>query len=170
MSEVLSISLVTMNEELEQKFVSLLEEHTGILYKITRLYALDAEDEKDLRQEVIYQAWRSFPRFEGRSKFSTWFYQIALNTALTHTRKSQQSVDSRANESADFSVNPDEREWLIQQIRDFSAIEKLVIMLHLDGYPNEEISAISGLSKNHVAVKLHRLKVRLVERFQKSQS
>lgn len=79
-------------------------------------------------------------------------------------------MDLRSHEMADVSVNPDEREWLIQQIRDFSAIEKLVIMLHLDGYPNEEISAISGLSKNHVAVKLHHLKARLVERFQKSKS
>lgn len=158
-----------MSEDLEKQFIGLLEAHTGIVYKITRVYASDPEDEKDLRQEVIYQAWRSFPHFKGKARFSTWLYRLALNTALTHVRKERPSTHAQANWSSE-ALTDDTREWLIQHIRRFSAIEKLVIMLHLDGYPNEEIAQISGLTKNHVAVKLHRIKAQLTEHLKKQSS
>jgi RNA polymerase sigma-70 factor (ECF subfamily) len=163
----LAMQSTTMSEELEKEFIDLLDANQGILYKITRLYAEDQEDEKDLRQEIIFQAWRSFPRFEGRAKFSTWLYKIALNTSLTHIRK-ESPKKAELKEVQSESLSNDSRELLIQYIRHFSDIEKLVIMLHLDGYPNEEIASISGLSKNHVAVKLHRLKTTLAERLQKN--
>jgi RNA polymerase sigma factor (sigma-70 family) len=56
-----------------------------------------------------------------------------------------------------------EKELIINYIRQFNDAEKLIIMLHLDGYSNDEIALIAGISKNHVAVKLHRLKEKLAE-------
>ena len=146
-----------MSEDLEHKFLNLIEENSGIIYKVTRLYAADLNDEKDLRQEVIYQAWRSFSRFDSRSKFSTWLYKVALNTALTHRRKQKQTTGASWEEE----IQPGEgnaRGLLINLIKDLSAIDKLVIMLHLDGYANDEVAEISGLKKNHVAVKIYRIK------------
>jgi RNA polymerase sigma-70 factor (ECF subfamily) len=34
-------------------------------------------------------------------------------------------------------------------------------MLHLDGYGNDEISEMMGISKNHTGVKLHRIRQQL---------
>jgi len=146
-----------LSEDLEHKFLNLIEDNSGIIYKVTRLYASDLNDEKDLRQEVIYQAWRSFSRFDSKSKFSTWLYKVALNTALTHQRKQKRTTDARWEEE----IQPGEgnaRGLLIKLIKDLSAIDKLVIMLHLDGYTNDEVAEISGLRKNHVAVKIYRIK------------
>lgn len=153
-----------MSEDLEHKFLSLIEENAGIIHKVARLYATDVNEEKDLRQEVIYQAWHSFPRFDGRSKFSTWLYKVALNTALTHRRKEEKQ--SRAIvPSEPISQDHGSRKVLIGMIRDLPAIDKLVIMLHLDGYDNDEVAEISGLKKNHVAVKIYRIKDQLREKF-----
>lgn len=152
-----------MREELEQKFVTLLEENAGIIYKVTRIYATNNGDLEDLRQEVIYQAWRSYPRFKGGSKFSTWLYKIALNTALTHKAKEEKRRTIPEQSPMEPAGSNGEKELIINYIRQFNDAEKLIIMLHLDGYSNDEIALIAGISKNHVAVKLHRLKEKLAE-------
>ncbi len=151
-----------MKEDLEKKFVALLEENAGIIYKVTRIYASSSDDAEDLRQEVIYQAWRSYSRFKGESKFSTWLYKIALNTALTHKAKEEKrrTVPEQSVISNSEALS-DSKELLIKYIRQFNDAEKLIIMLHLDGYSNDDIALIAGISKNHVAVKLHRIKEKL---------
>jgi RNA polymerase sigma-70 factor (ECF subfamily) len=151
-----------VQKDLEKKFVALLEENAGIIYKVTRIYAWNSEDGEDLRQEVIYQAWKSYPRFKGDSKFSTWLYKIALNTALTHKAKEEKrKTFTKQSELSPQENLSDSKELIIKYIRQFNDAEKLIIMLHLDGYSNEDIALIAGISKNHTAVKLHRIKEKL---------
>jgi len=66
----------------EKHFVEVIQDNEGILYKMTRLYANDKEDQKDLYQDIVYQLWKSFSTFRGDAKLSTWIYRIALNTSL----------------------------------------------------------------------------------------
>uniref|UniRef100_UPI00222FDC60 sigma-70 family RNA polymerase sigma factor n=1 Tax=Klebsiella pneumoniae TaxID=573 RepID=UPI00222FDC60 len=44
-------------------------------------------DRDDLFQEITLQAWKAYANFRGDSKFSTWLYRVALNTAITFYRK-----------------------------------------------------------------------------------
>ena len=67
----------------EADFVTLIEENQNIIHKICRLYTQSEAEHKDLFQEISIQLWRSFDRFEGKSKFSTWMYRVRLNTAIT---------------------------------------------------------------------------------------
>lgn len=122
-------------------------------------------DEKDLKQEILYQAWQSFPRYKGDSKFSTWLYKVALNTSLTHIKKETRNKENQSGNPEEYTdVGNESKDLLIKLIRNFKDIEKLVIMLHLDGYSNEEISNISGLKLNHVAVMIYRIKEKLAEK------
>lgn len=143
----------------------MLEKHQGILYKVTRVYAKSSSDEEDLRQEIYYQAWRSYPKFQGRAKFSTWLYRLALNVAMTHMTKDRKERDKRdalgETLSQNYDGNAGERELLISHIKQLNAADKLIIMLHLDGYPNEEVAELAGISKSHLAVKIHRIKEKL---------
>ena len=66
----------------QKEFLDRIEKHKGVIFKISRMYMENAEDQKDLFQEITYQAWKSYPKFEGRSEFSTWLYRIAINTAI----------------------------------------------------------------------------------------
>jgi len=66
----------------EKQFVEVIQDNEGILYKMTRLYVNDKEDQKDLYQDIVYQLWKSFSTFKGDAKLSTWIYRIALNTSL----------------------------------------------------------------------------------------
>ncbi len=52
--------------------------HLGIIHKICRTYKKETADREDLFQEIVYNAWKAYPEFEGRSKFSTWLYRVCV--------------------------------------------------------------------------------------------
>jgi RNA polymerase sigma-70 factor (ECF subfamily) len=66
-------------------------------------------------------------------------------------------IPSRTNDGSD------ESELLFRAIKLLNDVDKTIITLHLDDYSNEEISEITGLTKNNVAVKLHRIKSQLTK-------
>jgi RNA polymerase sigma-70 factor, ECF subfamily len=152
----------------EKEFTALIHEHRGIIYKVIRLYVRHEEDEQDLFQEIILQAWRSLPNFKGNSKFSTWLYRVALNTVLSFKRRPQLVVPHEnladLKTSTDGSKMSDDAESLYIAIRELNEVERMIITLHLEGYENEEIADMTGLSKNNTAVKLHRIKEALIKR------
>jgi len=152
----------------EREFTELIDQNRGILYKVIRLYVRHEEDERDLFQEIILQAWRSYPNFKGNSKFSTWLYRVALNTVLTFKRRPQLVVpheDLALLRVTTGEKNPkEETEALYIAIRELNEIDRMIVTLHLDGYENEEIADIAGLTKNNTAVKLHRIKEVLMKK------
>jgi len=59
----------------ENEFVGLIQQHSGIIYKIINLYVEEEEEDKrDLHQEILLQSWKSYQRFKGNSSFATWLY------------------------------------------------------------------------------------------------
>ncbi len=55
-------------------------------------YVGDYEDARDLAQDVFIKAFQKLDQFEGRSKFSTWIYRIAVNQALDFRRRNKRVV------------------------------------------------------------------------------
>ncbi|MFN5169930.1 MAG: RNA polymerase sigma factor [Cyclobacteriaceae bacterium] len=159
---------------MQKEFTAQIDQNRGIIFKVIRLYVNDPEDEKDLFQEIVFQAWKSYPRFNGQSKFSTWLYRVGLNTVLTFRRRPAPVDRVEDLERVGGTSAPHERheatEALYQAIRQLNEIDRMIVTLHLDGYENEEIADISGLTKNNVAVRLHRLKEVLTEKLKDSLS
>lgn len=83
--------------DLEKKFLENFEQHKGVVFKIVRMYTDHEDDEKDLFQEITFQAWKSYPGFRGESKFSTWLYRIALNTAMVFLKSEKKHSELVAN-------------------------------------------------------------------------
>lgn len=54
---------------------------------LVRLTGGDADLAADLTQESYRKAWAALPRFDGRSRFSTWLFRIAYTTFLNHARR-----------------------------------------------------------------------------------
>jgi RNA polymerase sigma-70 factor (ECF subfamily) len=155
----------------EQRFLELMQAHQRIVLRLVGLYANDAEERKDLEQEVLLQAWKGFPSFRGEAKFSTWLHRVALNTILTQRRRPRLVERSEALERSAAAVHDpapahDDAERLRQAIRQLPETDRALIALHLDGFDNGEVAGILGISANHVGVKLHRIKTRLTELLQ----
>ena len=77
-----------MNDpQLEKAFIELVQQNERLIYKVCSFYVSDEFPMTDLYQEVIYNLWRSFPKFRNESSLSTWMYRIALNTCISGIRK-----------------------------------------------------------------------------------
>lgn len=153
---------------MEKEFVQLVQQNAGIIHKVIHLYVDHPEDRRDLYQEVLLQAWKSYAGFKGESAFSTWLYRISLNTVLTFRRR-QRLPTSELNSQFDLASeparhNPEDSELLWLAIKQLNEIDRVIITLHLDGYDNEEIAEVTGLNKNNTTVRLHRAKQSVVQR------
>lgn len=148
----------------EKEFLSQLKEHRNIIYKLVHLYANTEEDKKDLYQEIVLQAWKTYSAFRGDAKFSTWLYRLCLNTIFTIQRKTKriEYTDTAKFEETHFTASGnDEAERLYKAIRTLPETERALISLHLDGYDNREVGELLGITPNLVGVKLHRVKQQL---------
>jgi RNA polymerase sigma-70 factor (ECF subfamily) len=148
----------------EKEFLSQLKEHQNIIYKLVHLYATSEEDKKDLYQEILFQAWKTYASFRGEAKFSTWLYRLLLNTIFTIQRKTNKveyTDTTKYEEQLITTSSDDEKERLYKAIRTLSDTERAIVSLHLDGYDNKEVSELLGITANLVGVKLHRAKQQL---------
>lgn len=48
----------------------------------------DMDDAKDIYQEVFMRVYKALPKFEFRSRFSTYLYRIVTNACLSHRARS----------------------------------------------------------------------------------
>lgn len=156
-------------QKLETKFVTLLEENQNIIHKICRLYTQSEAEHKDLFQEISIQLWKSFDRFEGKSKFSTWMYRVGLNTAITLYRKDKKRIDTYALNDEISRIEVDQYDplideqlnWLYQKIEKFSEIDKALVLLYLEDKKYDEIADTLGITAVNARVKMNRIKQRL---------
>lgn len=131
------------------------------------MYVQRAEDRDDLFQEITLQAWKSYPRFKGDARFSTWLYRVALNTAITHFRKQQKNPLRQSEETAidlqDTPTDPTEEQFqmMYKAIGELSEVDKALVLLYLEDYPYDDIAQMMGITANHVAVKMNRIKTKL---------
>ena len=152
----------------EKKFISLINEHQGLIHKVCIMYENDAEVRNDLFQEIVLQLWKSFSSFRGESKISTWMYRIALNTAISGYRKQTRLVrteDLREMHlniseagSDDYDENFQRLQWAIRQLTE---IERAMIMMALEEIPYEEIAETIGITQNNVRVRMNRIREKL---------
>lgn len=148
----------------KEKFEKIIIQHRSIISKVCFLYAGEEEFE-DYYQEVLFQLWRSLPKFRGESEISTWIYRISLNTCISFIRKDRKMKKVPLQQELNFSNNDVESKMQIRElyylINQLNKLEKAMILLWLDEKSYEEIAIITGLSRNNVAVKLSRIKEKL---------
>ena len=158
-------------------FEQWIEEHKGVILKVVRANAADAEDQDDLFQEIAFQVWLSIPSFQERAKVSTWIYKVALNTTMVwhraqkkhrHMREPLYLVNEKSCSGEDPSTSMESRErldWLYEEIRKLPRVDRSLALLYLDEFNYQEIADILGISANNVGVKLNRLKKHLDRAF-----
>ncbi|MEM7370057.1 MAG: sigma-70 family RNA polymerase sigma factor [Bacteroidota bacterium] len=151
-----------------RRFVQVIQENEGIIFKVANIYAREGEDQKDLYQEIVYQLWRSFKSFQGKSKISTWIYRVALNTAIRHMnqlRKKASYVSMNSDLMDLYEEQDAETEermtMLYEQIKQLNVVERGIILLHLEGKSYQEIGSITGFTPSNVGTRLSRIRNKL---------
>jgi RNA polymerase sigma-70 factor (ECF subfamily) len=154
-----------MEKSLEKQFLEDIMKSRGIIVRICLIYRKDQVDRDDLYQEIIINAWNSYPSFKGLSKFSTWLYKVSLNTALSENRKNKffglltnlDIIDNRAS----IDNHDEDTEALYHAIEQLDPLEKSIALMYLDDLPYKEISKVTGLTESNIGVRLNRLKSKI---------
>jgi RNA polymerase sigma-70 factor (ECF subfamily) len=159
-----------LDEDRKSLFITWLGEHGASVMKVARAYTLTSDECQDLAQEILLQAWRSLPKFEGKASAATWFYRVALHTAMNWRRKDKPrrsrqqpllEVQYLATEGANSAEQAQQRE-MVEQL--YNAIHQLpktdaaLVLLYLDELSYREMAEVLGISESNVGVKLNRAK------------
>jgi RNA polymerase sigma-70 factor, ECF subfamily len=159
------------------RFFAELEAHKGILLKVARSYCREPADREDLIQDIVVALWRAYPRFEGRSRFSTWMYQVALNVAISYRRSESVRTRHVISDETELLSAADSAELaspsvtlLYEFIEELNPFDKALVLLYLDGYSQQETAQILGITVTNVGTKVSRIKHVLQQRLTAEQN
>jgi RNA polymerase sigma-70 factor (ECF subfamily) len=141
---------------------------------------------EDLTQEVFVRVSRGLPDFRGEAKLSTWIYRIATNVATDRLRSRtfQESQPGKAISRQEASVGepdalPDEkspslerqlmREQMSSCVHDYidtlpENYRAIVTLSEIEGFTNQEIAEVLGMTLDAVKIRLHRGRAKLKEK------
>ena len=111
------------------------------------MYVDNAEDQRDLFQEIIYQAWKSFPNFRGESQFGMWLQRISLNTVIIFLKKEKKKLTVNSDKIEDFKILNDESNSETEERLNkmyaaniqLNNIDKVLIFYYLENFTGKEI-------------------------------
>lgn len=148
----------------------LVRRHQQKVFNVLYRFLGNYEASQDLSQETFLTAYQKLDMFGGRSAFSTWLCQIALNKARDMLRSN--SVDSLCEDVADHSetlvaadaTRPDRRAEQGQALERIQGIlnrmpahyREVLILKHLEEHSNEEIAAMLDETVENVKVRTFR--------------
>ncbi len=153
-------------------FEALVKKYDRKVLTLALRYTRSEEDAKDIYQEVFIRVYRSLPKFEFKSEFSTWLFRIATNVCLTYIERTgkHQTVDALESLNPDDEesapglqivsndLNPEQnlrnmelKEGIQKAVEQLTGKQKLVFtMKHFEGYKLREIADITGLNEGTV--------------------
>jgi RNA polymerase sigma-70 factor (ECF subfamily) len=142
------------------------------IYRICNIYAIPPIEPQDLFQEVVYQIWKSLDKFESKSSINTCVYKITINVCLRSKMKFNkrnsktdrfESIHFTAVEKEIDTYEQEKFNYLKECISALNETDTSLVVLYLDDLSNKEIAVITGLTENHIAVKMKRIRKKLFE-------
>jgi RNA polymerase sigma-70 factor, ECF subfamily len=152
------------------------DKYGSSLERLARAYEADSEKRRDLIQEIHFQLWRSFRRFDARCSLRTWVYRVAHNVAASHVLRERRIFSTLVSlEELEMLPDKDQGQFaavermnlerlsvLIQRLK---PLDRQVIVSYLEDMDAASIGEITGLSPANVAMRIHRIKNILARRF-----
>jgi len=169
------------HEDADTRFRAIVAEYAPALVRLARGYEADAQRQQELVQDILFAIWSALSRFEGRASVRTWVYRIAHNVAVSHVLKARREALSRAvpiedervaslvRDAAREAEGRDAVQKLAALVRALRPADGQIVLLYLEGLDHGEIAEITGLSRENVAVKIHRIKGALTRAMQEGE-
>jgi len=158
-------------------FRLLVRRHERAVYGMGLSFFRNREDASDFSQEVFLKAYRNLSNFEGRSRFSTWLYKIAYNTALNEVNRKKEYL-SLADENTDklvYTGDTPEKNALRSAAKEAvkAAVKELperfglcIDLFFFYDRSYQEIEAITGIPVNTIKSHVFRAKILLREKLE----
>lgn len=146
------------------------------LERLARGYEADPDRRRDLIQDIHFQLWRSFQRYDAQCSRRTWVYRVAHNVAASYVMRERRALlnlvsleelealsdNDDGQMAANRRISLERLSALIQQLK---PLDRQVIISYLEDLDAATIAEITGLSPGAVAMRVHRVKNVLAKRF-----
>jgi RNA polymerase sigma-70 factor (ECF subfamily) len=162
-----------------EAFELMVDRHQGRAYRLASSILGNEADARDVSQDAFIRLYESAGRFDGRSRFSTWFYRILVNLCIDHQRKNRwwrrlaplatpgaddPNENERAFDPPSSEAGPEDEAMLTQSIRRLRpALDKLspqqraaVLLQTQEGFTSREIGEVLKCSEATARVHVHR--------------
>ena len=151
------------------------------LERLAAAYEADPEKRRDLSQDIHFQLWRSFQRYDARCSLRTWTYRVAHHVATSYVMRERRIFSSLVS-LEELETYPDKEQGqlaaeqrmnlgrLLMLIQRLKPLDRQVIVSWLEDMDAASIGEITGLSPANVAMRVHRIKNVLTRRFREGGS
>jgi RNA polymerase sigma factor (sigma-70 family) len=150
-------------------FKEIFKSNSKKIYHLCYGYTGDNDAANDLMQETFMKVWQSLDKFRNQAMISTWIYRIAVNTCLSWLRVEKRRAKDELTDAIietqkeEVSEKNEQVALLYKCISQLEETERIIISMVLDEVPYSEIAEISGVSEGNLRVKIHRIKHKLTE-------
>jgi RNA polymerase sigma-70 factor (ECF subfamily) len=159
-----------------QAFDLLVERHQARAYRLACSILGNEADARDVSQEAFIRLYQSADRFDGRSRFTTWFHRILVNLCIDHQRRNRWwrrlvQLSTPGSESGEPGIDPPSaepgpelvaiRNQSLGELRGLlaklSPKQRAAVLLQVqEGLSSREIAAVLECSENTARVHVHR--------------
>jgi RNA polymerase sigma factor (sigma-70 family) len=94
----------------DEQYLRAVAEFGPALVRLARTYEADADQRRDLLQDVYLALWRSFAGYAGQCSLRTWVYRVAHNTAISARLRRRNARLVSLEELADMAAAEDPEE------------------------------------------------------------
>lgn len=152
----------------QSDFTILVDRYKNKAFSLLKRMLKNEMEAEEVLQDCFLKAFKALSNFKGEAKFSTWFYRIVYNSALTRlsTKKRKiesemASIDDHEYLKSDYDIHAGEKDemgkivnQLINELPEKNAA--VISLFYLDEMSCEEISKVMNLTVSNVKVLLYR--------------
>lgn len=166
------IRLITQ-EGSRECFEILYDRYANKVYRKCILMVNDLVIAQDLSQDIMIKAFLNLSKFEGRSSFSTWVYNITYNYCVDFLRKKKRNrvseLDEKFHNKVDGAKELEDKEEIELEIERLKSLlpklqdmdRAILIMRYLEEKPVKEIMNIIGQGESATKMRLKRARDRM---------
>jgi RNA polymerase sigma-70 factor (ECF subfamily) len=157
-------------------FEALLDRHQARAFRLACSILGNEADARDVSQDAFIRLYESAGKFDGRSRFTTWFYRIVVNLCIDHKRRNKwwrkmvpfsnpddnpdaPPVDppSPAPGPESLTIREDSGRRLRAALEGLSPTQRAAVLLQTDeDLTSREIAEILKCSESTARVHIHR--------------
>lgn len=153
-------------------FAELLERHYDLLYRVALRTVGNQQDAEDIAQDVCVALPKKLSSFQGKSKLTTWLYQITLNQCRDFMRRTV-SADKKHHDFIEanallHAANEQQQKaliWAYTAINYLSEpLRETAILVVAEGLNHAEVAEILGIKESTVSWRMMKVKMKLKAR------
>ncbi len=156
-------------------FATLLERHYDLIYRLSYRILGNQQDAEDIAQDVCVALPNKLASFKGNAKFTTWLYQITLNTCRDFMRR---KVSSRKAHADYAQVQEIRRDTQMQKAQDVLEAYRLIetlpddlretaLLITAEGLNHAEAAKILEIKESTVSWRMLKVREKLSAQVQR---